>query len=114
MPTPMLDPETVLKIDGYLKPNVPAILHRHESFRRWKAVIDEHEGGYEYFTKGYLQFGFNVGNDGEVVYREWAPNAKEAYLIGEFSEIAFVAFIAKVGSLKAIGLQMIGTGPPMQ
>jgi 1,4-alpha-glucan branching enzyme len=27
-----------------------------------------------------------VGATNEVTYREWAPNAKEAYLIGEFSQ----------------------------
>jgi 1,4-alpha-glucan branching enzyme len=27
-----------------------------------------------------------VDKDNNVVYREWAPNATEAYLIGEFSE----------------------------
>jgi len=86
MPTQALDPETVLKLDGYLKPNIPAILHRHERFRKWKETIEAHEGGYDEFTKGYLKFGFNIGKDGEVVYREWAPNAKEAYLIGEFSK----------------------------
>jgi 1,4-alpha-glucan branching enzyme len=89
MPTPVLESETVMKIDGYLEPNIPAILHRHELYRKWKDAIDLHEGGYDRFTKGYLKFGFNVGSNGEVVYREWAPNAKEAYLIGEFSRSHF-------------------------
>ncbi|KAF8204716.1 glycoside hydrolase family 13 protein [Pholiota molesta] len=86
MPTKPLDPQTILDIDGYLKPNIPAILHRYNAFREWKETIQKHEGGYDKFTKGYLKFGFNIGSKNEVTYREWAPNAKEAYLIGEFNE----------------------------
>ncbi|KAF7355537.1 1,4-alpha-glucan branching enzyme [Mycena sanguinolenta] len=86
MPTEALDREIVLKLDGYLEPNIPAILHRHDVFRKWKDTIEQHEGGYDNFTKGYLKFGLNVGANGEVVYREWAPNAKEACVIGDFNE----------------------------
>ncbi|KAF8165548.1 glycoside hydrolase family 13 protein [Crassisporium funariophilum] len=86
MPTKALEPQTIVDIDGYLKPDVPAIIQRHNSFRRWKDTLEKHEGGYDKFTKGYLKFGFNVGQNNEVVYREWAPNAKEAYLTGDFNE----------------------------
>ncbi|KAF9076977.1 glycoside hydrolase family 13 protein [Rhodocollybia butyracea] len=86
MPTKSLDPKVVIDIDGYLEPEVPHIVKRYELFRQWKDTIDEHEGGYENFTKGYLNFGLNVGTKGEIVYREWAPNAREAYLIGEFNQ----------------------------
>ena len=85
MPTKALDPKIVVEIDGYLEPNVPAIVHRHDVFRKWKDTIEQHEGGYENFTKGYDKYGLNVASNGDVVYREWAPNAKEAYLIGDFS-----------------------------
>ncbi|KAJ7283973.1 glycoside hydrolase family 13 protein [Mycena rebaudengoi] len=86
MPTAALDPKVVLKRDGYLEPNIPAIVHRHNAFRKWKDTIEQHEGGYDNFTKGYLKFGLNLTPKGEVVYREWAPNAKEASLIGDFNE----------------------------
>ncbi|KAJ7228364.1 1,4-alpha-glucan branching enzyme [Mycena pura] len=86
MSTQPLDPKIVLDSDGYLEPNVPAIVHRHDSFRNWKETIDRHEGGYENFTKGYLRFGLNVGPGGEVIYREWAPGATEACLIGDFND----------------------------
>jgi 1,4-alpha-glucan branching enzyme len=85
-PTTTFDPKSVLEIDGYLEPDVPAIAHRYDVFKKWKDTIDQYEGGYQQFTKGYDKFGLHVGRGGEVVYREWAPNAKEAYLIGEFSE----------------------------
>lgn len=86
MPTPPLDPTVVLNVDGYLKPHIPAIAQRYNSYKRWKDTFETHEGGYEKFTRGYEKFGFNVGTNNEVIYREWAPNAKEAYLIGDFSE----------------------------
>jgi 1,4-alpha-glucan branching enzyme len=96
MPTPPLDPQVVIDIDGYLRPNAPAIVERHNTFRGWKNTIDEHEGGYDNFTQGYLKFGFNVGPKNEAVYREWAPNAKEAFLIGDFS--------ASINGYKTCGL----------
>ncbi|KAF9481827.1 glycoside hydrolase family 13 protein [Pholiota conissans] len=86
MGTKSLEPQTILDIDGYLEPNVPAIIHRYNAFRKWKETIEQHEGGYDNFTKGYLKFGLNVGPNNAVTYREWAPNAKEAYLIGDFNE----------------------------
>ncbi|KAF9029766.1 glycoside hydrolase family 13 protein [Panaeolus papilionaceus] len=85
MSTLPLHPQTIVDIDPYLKPNIAAIIQRHNSFRRWKDTIEKHEGGYDSFTKGYLRFGLNIGPKNEVVYREWAPNAVEAYLIGEFN-----------------------------
>lgn len=91
MPTPALDPKTVLEIDGYLEPDIPNIVKRYDLFKQWKDTIEQHEGGYDNFTKAYLNFGFNVGNDGQVVYREWAPNATEANLIGDFSTLTVFA-----------------------
>ena len=83
-----LNRKDVIDQDGYLEPNADAILHRHATFVNWKNTIEEHEGGYDSFTKGYLKFGFNVSPNGEVVYREWAPNAVEANLIGDFSGVS--------------------------
>jgi 1,4-alpha-glucan branching enzyme len=80
------DPQVVLHLDGYLDRFLPAIDRRHKLFQQWKDTIVEHEGGFENFTKGYDVMGFTVKEDGTVVYREWAPNAKEANLIGEFSQ----------------------------
>jgi 1,4-alpha-glucan branching enzyme len=81
-----LDKETILALDPYLVENVPAIQHRYESFAKWKENIEQNEGGYDKFTQGYLKLGFHVAEDGTVTYREWAPDAIEAVVIGEFSE----------------------------
>ncbi|KAG6335105.1 hypothetical protein ID866_3974 [Astraeus odoratus] len=58
---------------------------RYARFKQWKDIIFQHEGGYEKFTRGYEVMGLTVKDDGTVVYREWAPNATEANLIGDFT-----------------------------
>ncbi|KAF8450618.1 glycoside hydrolase family 13 protein [Boletus edulis BED1] len=79
------NPQDIVQLDGYLEAFLPAIERRHKQFQQWKDVIFKHEGGYENFTKGYEVMGFTVKDDGTVVYREWAPNAREANLIGDFN-----------------------------
>ncbi|KAH9943289.1 glycoside hydrolase [Epithele typhae] len=85
MSTAPLDKKTILDVDPYLKDNTEHLIYRHSLFGKWKETIDDAEGGYDQFTKGYLKFGFNAQPDGSVVYREWAPNAKEVVLIGDFN-----------------------------
>jgi 1,4-alpha-glucan branching enzyme len=36
--------------------------------------------------QGAEKFGFNVDSNNNIVYREWAPNATAAFLIGDFSK----------------------------
>ncbi len=43
----------------------------------------------EEFSRGYEKFGFNLDSEG-IIYREWAPGAIEAYLIGDFSKKIFL------------------------
>ena len=85
---PKLDPTAILELDGYLKPNIPAIAERWALYAKWKATIDSTEGGYDAFSKGFEKFGINIAGDGTITYREWAPNAIEASLIGDFSKCA--------------------------
>lgn len=42
--------------------------------------------GLDKFSKGYETMGFQVANDGTITYREWAPAADAAFLIGDFSK----------------------------
>ncbi|KIM23725.1 glycoside hydrolase family 13 protein [Serendipita vermifera MAFF 305830] len=80
------DPNPVLKLDGYLKPNIPAIATRYRQMRDWQTKIENTEGGLEKFSRGYERFGLNVGPNNEITYREWAPNAIKASLIGDFND----------------------------
>lgn len=83
------NPQPVLNLDPWLEPFLPSIAHRHGRFEQWKDTIAQYEGGYDKFSRGYEKFGLNVDANGEITYREWAPNAKEAYLIGDFSKFMF-------------------------
>ncbi|KAJ7590665.1 glycoside hydrolase superfamily [Mycena floridula] len=111
MSTKPLNPKTVIDIDGYLEPNAAAIVKRHDAFRKWKDTIFAHEGGYDKFTKGYLKFGFNIADDGTVIYREWAPNAREAYLTGDFNEWNRTSHPMKKGDFGIWELTIAPTSP---
>ncbi|RKO89557.1 glycoside hydrolase superfamily [Blyttiomyces helicus] len=75
----------VLALDPYLTPYKPALEHRHKLYRDWLAKIEATEGGIDAFTRGFEKLGFTVSKDGTITYREWAPGAAEAYLIGDFN-----------------------------
>jgi 1,4-alpha-glucan branching enzyme len=36
------------------------------------------------FAHSYKKFGLNVNEEGDLEYREWAPNAKELSLVNSF------------------------------
>jgi 1,4-alpha-glucan branching enzyme len=59
--------------------------HRYATFQKCDDLIKT-SLGYEEFTKGYEYYGFNVRKNGDIVYREWAPNAITASLVGDFSK----------------------------
>lgn len=62
-----------------------SFIARVKLFKKTVEQIEQAEGGIDAFSKGYTKMGFNTLPSGEISYKEWAPNAKEAYLIGEFS-----------------------------
>eukprot|EP00982_Pelagococcus_subviridis_P011268 31074-Pelagococcus_subviridis.AAC.2 len=64
--------------EGHLK-------YRWQKFVETKEAIVSAEGSLEDFSKGHKKFGFNRNSNGEIVYREWAPAAAEAWLIGDFN-----------------------------
>jgi hypothetical protein len=59
-------------------------LYRNDKFNDTLSQITKYENGIDEFSRGYQKMGFNVFAD-HILYREWAPNAKSASLIGEFS-----------------------------
>ena len=92
------DSKETVALDGYLEPFIPAITSRFKRFQKWRDNITS-EGGLDNFSKGFNKFGFNVRPNGDVVYREWAPNAREAVLIGEFSMSHFLSHCLRLKSL---------------
>lgn len=81
-----LDTKPIMKMDPWLEPYLPGIEKRWELFAKWKGTIDSAEGGYEKFSRGYERFGLQAYDDGTITYREWAPNAVKANLVGDFSK----------------------------
>ena len=71
--------EQLLEHEGHLK-------YRWDKFMETKKRIEDAEGSLEEFAKGYDKFGFNKKSDGSIVYREWAPAACSAFLIGDFNQ----------------------------
>lgn len=59
---------------------------RYGVYEKWLGDIEKYEGGLDKFSLGYKDMGFQVKSDGTIVYKEWAPAAQTANLIGEFSQ----------------------------
>lgn len=75
----------LLRNDPWLEPFAEAIKGRHED-----AVKKEHEltaeaGSLIDFANAYKYFGLHRNDDKTWTFREWAPNANDIYLVGDFS-----------------------------
>ncbi|RMJ27439.1 branching enzyme [Aspergillus sp. HF37] len=75
----------IISLDPWLEPHRDAIRHRFGVAESWINTINETEGSLDEFSKGFEKFGFNVLKNGDITYREWAPNAVQAYLVGDFN-----------------------------
>ncbi|KGO78212.1 Alpha-amylase, C-terminal all beta [Penicillium italicum] len=75
----------VIQLDPWLEPHRDVLKHRYQVVEDWTKTINETEGGLDKFSKGYETFGLHAQPNGEIKYQEWAPNAKEASLVGEFN-----------------------------
>ncbi|GBG68759.1 hypothetical protein CBR_g3299 [Chara braunii] len=74
----------VIATDPALAAHQKHLMSRYRLFLSTKKMYDAHEGGLEEFARGYEKFGFNR-EDGGIVYKEWAPAARAAQLIGDFN-----------------------------
>lgn len=78
--------DRILQLDPYLEPFKADIVRRNHVAHQWLKQLDVNEGGIVKFSEGYKYFGFNVNDaDNTISYREWAPNAIKAYLMGDFN-----------------------------
>ncbi|KAL7116504.1 hypothetical protein ACP275_03G009000 [Erythranthe tilingii] len=74
----------LLSLDPGLEAYKDHFRYRVRRYADQKKLIEKHEGSLEEFSQGYLKFGFNR-EEGGIVYREWAPAAEEAQVIGDFN-----------------------------
>eukprot|EP00884_Botryococcus_braunii_P004632 jgi/Botrbrau1/1416/Bobra.0063s0112.1 len=74
----------ILKADPNLRDNATHLLYQWKQYQTTKRAIEAVAGSLEEFAKGYETMGFNR-KDGVTVYREWAPAAGRAALIGDFN-----------------------------
>mmetsp|Transcript_78474 Transcript_78474/g.202083 ORF Transcript_78474/g.202083 Transcript_78474/m.202083 type:complete len:1723 (+) Transcript_78474:46-5214(+) len=74
----------IFDLDGKLRDVQGQIWDRVNGYRHWKEELEKTEGGMVKFSEGYKVFGFNKA-EGGYTYREWLPNAKNVWLIGEFN-----------------------------
>ena len=79
----MLD---IIKNDPWLEPYTPAIDGRHKYYlKRLSNLTNNGTSTLSDFATGYLYFGLHKTKEGWV-FREWAPNATEIFLIGTFNQ----------------------------
>ncbi|KXB78423.1 alpha amylase, catalytic domain protein [Prevotella sp. DNF00663] len=76
----------LVKNDSYLIPYEDAIRGRHEH-ALWKInqLTSQGKKTLSDFANGYQYYGLHKTSRGWV-FREWAPNAKEIYLVGDFND----------------------------
>jgi 1,4-alpha-glucan branching enzyme len=76
----------IIKNDPWLNPYANAIEGRHNFYL--KRLSDLTQAGHitlSDFASGYLYFGLHKTEDGWI-FREWAPNATEIFLVGTFND----------------------------
>ncbi len=77
----------LVKNDAYLEPFEDAIRGRHEhALWKWEQLTNGRKQNLADFANGHNYFGLHKTTRGEWIFREWAPNATEIYLIGDFNQ----------------------------
>ncbi|KAK7207379.1 putative glycogen branching enzyme GbeA [Myxozyma melibiosi] len=75
----------ILKIDPWLEPFKGDLVTRHKTATDLLEQLEQNEGGIIKFSEGYNYYGFQIQDNNDIVYREWAPNATMVHLIGDFN-----------------------------
>jgi len=75
----------IFERDPFLLPFKNDIELRMENYRKTKERILQGEKSLNEFANAHEYFGFHRQNNGWI-YREWAPNANEVYLTGDFND----------------------------
>lgn len=75
----------IIKNDPWLEPFADAITGRHQDAIDTEKRLTSQAGTLSDFANAHRYFGLHRNDDGSWVFREWAPNASEIYLIGDFN-----------------------------
>ena len=76
----------LVKNDSWLEPYEGAIRGRHEhTLRKMAQLTQNGKKSLADFANGHLYFGLHKLSRGWV-FREWAPNATDIYLVGDFND----------------------------
>ena len=51
---------------------------------RWLDIFEKGEGGLMNIVHSYKHYGLNFNEEGDLVYKEWAPEAKEVSLVSSY------------------------------
>ncbi|EPS64874.1 hypothetical protein M569_09906, partial [Genlisea aurea] len=76
--------QRIYEIDPLLRNYRDHLDYRFSQYRKLREAIDKFEGGLEAFSRGFEKLGFTRSETG-ITYREWAPGATWATLIGDFN-----------------------------
>lgn len=79
-----IDEKKIIEIDPYLAPFSKDIDLRMDLYKTKRRELVDDSEKLSAFADGYNYFGFHRTRSGWV-YREWAPNADEMYLTGDFN-----------------------------
>ena len=78
---------SIIQEDPWLDPYVHDVYERFERYKRARKEIEDVEGSLLNFAKGHYYYGINFDTERNGwTYREWAPNAHQLYLTGDFNE----------------------------
>ncbi|MEZ5148875.1 MAG: alpha-amylase family glycosyl hydrolase [Bacteroidales bacterium] len=77
----------LVKDDPWLQPVEGQVLDRYNRYHQKLHEISDNFGSIEQFADGYMYFGINYdAKQKAYVYREWAPEAFNLYLTGDFNQ----------------------------
>lgn len=58
---------------------------RSDKFKEWLGIFDRSEGGLLNVARSYNSYGLHINSKKELVYKEWAPEAHNLTLFGDFN-----------------------------
>jgi len=77
----------LVKVDPWLEPSEKDIEERYERYLARAKTIEKDFGSLQQIADGYKYFGIHYDPDRKGwAYREWAPQAKALYLVGDFND----------------------------